>query len=139
MPVSTYVPHLIYSTILTSISFHLLFQKKQSEVDRAHLTAQMTTLESLAHRLRSGQDVSDKEVERLCRLAKTHEDTYLERAGAKKEIIGWRDVFLGRKTEGDVGQYETMNFEQGEDLDSLYCASAIVLITSLAHPEVEKS
>ena len=98
----------------------------------------MTILESLAHRLRSGQDVSDGEVERLCRLAKTHEDTYLEGVGAKKEIIGWRDVFLGRKTEGDAGQHETTNFEQGEDLDSLYYASAIVLIILLAHPEVEK-
>ena len=44
-------PHLIYFTALTSISFHLLFQKKQSEVDRSHLNAQISILESLAHRL----------------------------------------------------------------------------------------
>jgi hypothetical protein len=115
MPVSAYVPHLIYSTILTSFSFHLLFHKKQSEVDRAHLTAQISILETLAHRLRSGQDVSDEEIERLCRLAKTHEDGPVEGSGVKKEKIGWKDVFMGRKTEGDaIMNSETKYLREGE-------------------------
>jgi hypothetical protein len=113
MPVSAYIPHLLYSTALTSLSFHLLFHKKQSEVDRAHLNAQTSILESLVHQLRSGQDVSDEEIERLCRLAKTHEDGHMEGVGARREKIGWKAVFLGRKTDGDdrkglgEGEYST--------------------------------
>jgi len=99
MPISVYIPHILYSTALTSLSFHLLFHKKQSEVDRAHLSAQVSILESLAQRLRSGQDVPDEEVERLCRLAKTHERTATTGFGVKLEKVRWRDVVLGRKME----------------------------------------
>jgi len=114
MPVSAYIPHLIYATALTSLSFHLLFQKKQSEIDHAHLAAQTSILESLAHRLRSGQDILDEEVERLCRLAKTHEETHVEGAGVKREKVGWKEVFLGRKIEGDAGEREMKNLEECE-------------------------
>jgi len=120
MPVSSYIPHLIYSTALTSLSFHLLFQKKQSEMDRAHLAAQTSILEALAHRLRSGQNISDEEVERLCRLAKTHEDTHAEEAGVKREKVGWKDVFLGKKIEGDAGERERKDLEECE-YSALYC------------------
>jgi len=109
---SAYLPHLIYSTVLTSLSFHLLFQKKQSEVDRAHLSAQISILESLKHRLRSGQDISDDEIGRLCRLAKTHEDGHMEGAGMKRENVGWKEVFLGRKSEGDSGEREKKDWEE---------------------------
>lgn len=100
MPVSSYLPHLIYSVALTSLSFHLLFHRKQVELDRAHLTAQTSILESLAQQLRSGQNISDTEVERLSRLAKTHAEGSVETASANKEKIGWGDVFLGRAREG---------------------------------------
>jgi len=98
MAVSTYVPHLLYSTVLTSLSLHLLFHKKQSEVDRSHLTAQISILESLTQQLRSGQDVADGEIERLYKLAKTHDDSYVDGTGVERQKVGWRDVFLGRKT-----------------------------------------
>jgi hypothetical protein len=112
MPVSAYLPHLIYSTILTSLSFHLLFQKKQSEVDRAHLTAQISILESLKDRLRSEQDISDDEIERLCRLAKTHEESHMEGAGMKREKVGWKEVFLGQKSEVDPGEHDKKDWEE---------------------------
>jgi len=112
MPVSAYLPHLIYSTVLTSLSFHLLFQKKQSEVDRAHLTAQISILESLKDRLRSEQDISDDEIERLCRLAKTHEESHMEGAGMKREKVGWKEVFLGQKSEVDPGEHDKKDWEE---------------------------
>ena len=114
MPVTSYIPHLIYSTALTSLSLHLLYQKKQSEMDRAHLAAQTSILEALAHRLRSGQNISDEEVERLCRLAKTHEETHAEEAGVKRAKVGWKDVFLGKKIEGGVGERERKDLEECE-------------------------
>ena len=97
MPVSQYIPHLIYSLALTSLSFHILYQKKQSEVDRAHLTARTTLLESLADQLRSGT-ISDTDAERLWRLAKTHDDLEVKE---EKRRIRWKEVFLGIKLDED--------------------------------------
>lgn len=112
MPVSQYIPHLIYSLALTSLSFHLLYQRKQSEVDRAHLTAQTTILESLAHQLRSGS-ISDEEAERLSRLAKTH-DPEIKDDKVQKEKIRWRDVFLGRKMDEDRSAKDSKILEESE-------------------------
>lgn len=111
MPVSQYIPHLIYSTALTSLSFHLLYHRKQTEVDRGHLTAQISILESLKQQLQSGQHVPEEEIERLLRLSKTHEESNLN---LKKEKIGWKAVFLGRKLEADGGVRETKAFEEGK-------------------------
>ena len=100
MPVSQYIPHLIYSLALTSLSFHILYQKKQSEVDRAHLTARTTILESLADQLRSGT-ISDADAERLWRLAKTHDDLEVRDRTQKEKKIRWKEVFLGIKLDED--------------------------------------
>lgn len=102
MAISAYVPHFIYSLSLTSLSFHLLFLKKQAEQDRAHLTAQTTILTSLVRQLRSGP-VPDIEFERLSRLAKTHEDK-TSTAETLKEKVGWGDVFLGREDAAGVAE-----------------------------------
>ena len=100
MPVSQYIPHLIYSLALTSLSFHILYQKKQSEVDRAHLTARTTILESLADQLRSGT-ISEGEAEKLWRLAKTHDDLEVRDRTQKEKKIRWKEVFLGIKLDED--------------------------------------
>lgn len=99
MAVSSYIPHLIYSVALTSFSFHLLFHRKQVDQDRAHIAAQTTILTSLATQLRSGP-VPEAEVERLLRLAKTHEfqDSVITKEKEKAKI-GWSDVFLGREND----------------------------------------
>ncbi|KAF7976425.1 hypothetical protein HWV62_6843 [Athelia sp. TMB] len=99
MAVSSYIPHLIYSVALTSFSFHLLFHRKQVDQDRAHIAAQTTILTSLATQLRSGP-VPEAEVERLLRLAKTHEfqDSVITKEKEKAKI-GWGDVFLGREND----------------------------------------
>jgi len=81
-------------------------------MDRAHLAAQTSILEALAHRLRSGQNISDEEVERLCRLAKTHKETHAEEADVKREKVGWKDVFLGKTIERDAGEREKKDLEE---------------------------
>lgn len=114
MPVSTYIPHLLYSTALASLSFHLLFQKKQADVDRAHLTAQISILESLKQQLQSKQGISDEELQRLYRLSKTHDEVVpIESNRAKSVKIGWKDVFFGRKMEDDGGVREAKAIAQG--------------------------
>ncbi|KAF9243219.1 hypothetical protein BU15DRAFT_86588 [Melanogaster broomeanus] len=76
MPAPSYLPHILYSTALTSVSIHLLFQRKAAEEDLARHNAQITILEDLAHQLRSGGEA-----------AQSHS------AGE----IGWMDVIWGRK------------------------------------------
>ena len=139
MPLSAYIPHLIYSTALTSISFHLLFQKKQSEVDHAHLNAQISILESLAHRLRSRQEVSDEEIERLCKLAKTHEESNSRGAGTKIESVGWKDVFLGRKSEEDARERERKELEESQYLGLYICSALVFIFHSISPARNRKS
>jgi hypothetical protein len=91
-PRSRYIPELIYALAFSSISVHLLWQRRAAEADRRHYTARLSILDDLAARLRAGQVVSDVEVARLRRLAETiGEDTH------SGESIGWREVVFGRK------------------------------------------
>jgi hypothetical protein len=90
-----YVPELAYALAFSSISVHLLWQRRAAETDRRHYSARLSILGELAGRLRAGEEVSDAEVARLWRLAETvGEDAH---AG---ESIGWRDVIFGRKESG---------------------------------------
>lgn len=90
-----HIPELIYALAFSSISVNLLWQRRAAETDRRHHSARLSILGELAGRLRGRGEVTDAEVARLRRLAKTvGEDTH---AG---ESIGWRDVIFGRKESG---------------------------------------
>lgn len=91
-----YVPELAYALAFSSISVHLLWQRRAAETDRRHYSARLSILGELAGRLRAGEDVSDAEVARLRRLA----ETVGEDAAHAGESIGWRDVIFGRKESG---------------------------------------
>lgn len=116
MSFTQYLPHLVYSTALTSLGMHSLFQRKSAESERSHVAAQLSILDSMVQRLQAGEDISDKEFSRLWKLAKSHEDG-VESEGkdaGTKEVIGWREVFLGRK---DLGDKETSEKWDRKDLD----------------------
>ena len=91
-----YVPELVYALAFSSISVHLLWQRRAAETDRRHYSARLSILGELAGRLRAGEGVvSDAEVARLRRLAETvGEDT------SAGDSVGWRDVIFGRKESG---------------------------------------
>ena len=103
MPVPKHLPHILYSTFLTSASIHLLWQRKASEDDRARKNAQITILEDLAQQLRTGAPISDEEVDRLKKLARvqggqgTGEDGVGGSGGPQSEVR-WTEVLWGRKT-----------------------------------------
>jgi len=90
-----YIPELIYALAFSSISVHLLLQRRAAETDRRHYSARLSILGELAARLRTGDAVSDAEVTRLRRLAET-----IEEATHPGESIGWRQVIFGRKESG---------------------------------------
>ncbi|KIM59312.1 hypothetical protein SCLCIDRAFT_27423 [Scleroderma citrinum Foug A] len=88
MPVPKHLPHILYSTFLTSASIRLLWQRKASEDDPAR---------------RAGAPISDEEVDRLKKLARvqggqgTGEDEVGDSGGPQSEVR-WTEVLWGRKT-----------------------------------------
>ncbi|KAI0366771.1 hypothetical protein BV20DRAFT_1038179 [Pilatotrama ljubarskyi] len=105
MSLLQYLPHLLYSTALTSLATHHLVQRKALEEDRAHVAAQLSILEDLRARLLAGEHVPEREADRLWRLARSH-DVWRARARARaqeggteggKEEIGWREVLFGKR------------------------------------------
>jgi len=83
---------------ITSLGMHLLRQRKQVEADRARIGAQISILEATLQRLISGEVVSDREYERLRKLAFTPPEPRAHTAPASEsQSIGWKEVLLGRK------------------------------------------
>jgi hypothetical protein len=91
-----YIPELVYALAFSSISVHLLWQRRAAEMDRRHLSARLSILGELAARLRADEPVSDAEVTRLRRLAET-----VGEAAHPGENVGWREVIFGRKESGE--------------------------------------
>ncbi|CDO77585.1 hypothetical protein BN946_scf184936.g10 [Trametes cinnabarina] len=100
MSLVQYLPHIIYTTALTSVATHHLSQRKAFEAERAHVAAQISILEDLRVRLSSvvtpnatstsgnitaigasslrsagleGPLLDEREVDRLWRLARSHD------------------------------------------------------------------
>ena len=97
-----FLPHLIYSVAITSVSIHLVYQRKISNDERAQINAQISILESISQQLQSNKPLSDNELERLKRLAYPVKDREYSVAGILKEEIRWKDVILGRKRSDGV-------------------------------------
>jgi hypothetical protein len=115
MPLPHYLPHVLYSVALTSVSMHLLLQRKTAESDRAHVTAQITILESIVHRLRTEPNFSDDELEKLRKLARAHGDSEMPLGGPSKGIVGWKDVILGKRQDdsGEINKWDRKDLEKG--------------------------
>ncbi|KAG2137341.1 hypothetical protein BD769DRAFT_316658 [Suillus cothurnatus] len=109
-----YIPHIIYSTALTSISMHLLWQRKTADEDRARIKAQTSILQDLIEQLRSGKPISDEEITRSRNLARIHGEGK-QPLDKERTNIGWMDVLWGRKTPADLGvsdEWERKDLEQ---------------------------
>ncbi|KIK44515.1 hypothetical protein CY34DRAFT_23014 [Suillus luteus UH-Slu-Lm8-n1] len=109
-----YIPHIIYSTAVTSISMHLLWQRKTADEDRARFKAQASILQDLIEQLRSGKSISDEEITKSRNLARIHGEDKRP-LDKEKTDIGWMDVLWGRKTPADLGvsdEWERKDLEQ---------------------------
>ncbi|KAH7883268.1 hypothetical protein F5I97DRAFT_219098 [Phlebopus sp. FC_14] len=98
MPAPPYLPYILYSTALISVSIHLLWQRKAAEEDRARHDAQISILEDLAQRLRSGAPMTDEEVNGLRHLARIHgEGEAPQKRTGSEGGVRWTDAIRGRK------------------------------------------
>lgn len=108
-----FLPEIIYSLALTSLSTHMLWLRKDSEEQRAHYTARINLLEQTIRHVRAGEPVPQHDYDTLRRLAN---ETGAERAAARgvetTEEITWREVLLGRKGEQSE-KYEARDWAEG--------------------------
>jgi hypothetical protein len=112
-----YIPHILYSTAFTSISMHLLWQRKTAEEDRARFKAQTSILQDLIEQLRSGKPISNEEIMKMRNLARIHGEGKESPDMEAKTNIGWMDVVWGRKSPADLGvsdEWERRDLEQSE-------------------------
>lgn len=115
---SSYLPHAIYSLAITSVSIHLVSQRKDIDAERGHLTARISILQSIVDQLRSERNaVSDEELARLKRLAGLHKAN-LPAEEDEKDDVSWKSVFFGRKSTEDPA---TAKRREREDLASRAC------------------
>ncbi|EIM80555.1 uncharacterized protein STEHIDRAFT_125614, partial [Stereum hirsutum FP-91666 SS1] len=106
-----HLPELIYSVIFSSLSVHLLYQRREATTERHHLNARISILEDLTKRLKTGENVDDTEIERLRRLGREGQKG-VDANGVVivgDEDIGWKEVFLGRKTAERPSAYEDIS------------------------------
>jgi len=108
MPLPTYLPHLIYATAISSLSLHLLMQKKSSAERIRQAGARISVLETLASRLEAGENVTDDEIARSRRMVREGaKDLYEEvnKAGGmmKEADVDWKTVVLGRSVKEKEG------------------------------------
>lgn len=99
-----YLPHILYSTALTSVSIHLFWQRTVEKEDRDRYHAQVSILEDLAQQLRSGAPITDEEITRLKNLARVHGQG--EGQEQSTEAIRWSEVVWGRKAADSVQKDE---------------------------------
>jgi hypothetical protein len=115
-----YLPHLIYSVALTTVSLHLLSQRKASETQKARLTAQISILESIVHQLRSNNPLSNDELQRLRNLTRANSEETLLGNAAYEDKVSWRDVILGRRwlasAQEEESKWHKKDIEEGVSL-----------------------
>jgi len=111
-----YLPHVLYSLAITSLSVHLLVHRNAAAAQRAHLAAQISILQSLAQRLKAADTpLPDGELEMLGRLVRAHDDKAPSAQRVLGGGVGWKDVFFGAKRaegEGEMSKWDTMDFEK---------------------------
>jgi len=112
---NSYFPHAIYSLAITSISVHLVSQKRKIAEDRARVAARISILESMIEQLRENKDVPLDELDRLHRLAQP--PVAGGNAGESKGI-SWREVFLGprKAADSEMNDFDRRDWEKSMSL-----------------------
>lgn len=98
--------------MLTSISFHLLFARRDAASERAQFTARISILESLVARLKEGERIPDAEVKKLIVLSRRVQrgddvdDSFRGDEHQGRIGVTWKEALLGRKVPLETTQSE---------------------------------
>lgn len=92
-----FVPHIVYSLAVTSLSMHLLYERRATEEDRTHYSGKISILETLVQDLEQGQKMDTQEVKRLRKLAGLSASHVSTSVGRDRSKIGWKEVLLGKR------------------------------------------
>ena len=110
-----YFPHALFAIALTSISINLVSQRRTAEDERSRVQAQISVLESIKEQLQSGKPLSDEELDKQKKLARSA-DTTNDRES--HTTVSWMEVFRSaRKPRSSDGEAELNKWEQ-KDLET---------------------
>ncbi|KAF5322622.1 hypothetical protein D9619_002078 [Psilocybe cf. subviscida] len=96
MPFSPYLPHVLFSLALTSVSINLVGKRKSVDDEKARVQAQISILESLKEQLLSKNPPSVAEIERLKKLARPAVEDAATKPLSKEEETTWSTIFSGK-------------------------------------------
>ncbi|KAF8161493.1 hypothetical protein B0H34DRAFT_796276 [Crassisporium funariophilum] len=116
-----YFPHALFAVALSSVSINLVSQRKSAEDERARVKAQLSILQSIKEQLQSDTPISNDELERLKKLARSAAPTNGADAGVTgglREQVSWSDIFRGRKPTMMDGEQEVSKWDK-QDLEKM--------------------
>ena len=124
MPFSPYLPHVLYSLALTSVSINLVGKRKSVDDEKSRIGAQLSILESLKEQLLSKNPPSVAEIERLKKLARPAMEDIATKPLPKEQETTWSAIFSGKGPavkEGELSKWDQ------EDLEACMCCHSILL------------
>ena len=88
--------------MITSLSFHLLFARRDAASERDQFNARISILESLIERSEGGEHIPDAEVEKLIALSRKmkrgdENDGPIEGDRQRRIGVTWKEALLGKE------------------------------------------
>ncbi|PVG02406.1 hypothetical protein CPB86DRAFT_750991 [Serendipita vermifera] len=105
---SSYIPQIVLACAFTSVSIHLINQRREMETAKRRSSAQVTALEDVVRRLRVGETVSDAEMQKMRKrvglLNSHHANDDKENgifddaptASSSQKPTAWKEVIMGK-------------------------------------------
>jgi hypothetical protein len=106
---SGYIPQIILACAFTSISIHLINQRRGMEAEKRRSSAQITALEDVLRRLRAGETVSDAEMAKMRRRvgllnhnstdrnsSMIDSDATASESTSQKGMTAWKEAIMGK-------------------------------------------
>ena len=108
-----YFPHALFAIALTSISINLVSHRRTAEDERSRVQARISVLESIKEQLQSGKALSNEELDRQMKLARSANNNREDH-----KAVSWTEVFRSaRKFQSLDGEAELSKWEQ-QDLQT---------------------
>lgn len=108
-----YFPHVLFAIALTSISINLVSHRRTAEDERSKVQAQISVLESIKEQLQSGKPLSNEELDRQKKLARSADNDR-----KRDTAVSWTEVFRSaRRPQSSAGEAELNKWEQ-QDLET---------------------